>query len=112
MSDTSPDQLPPPPEAAEAEAPEMARRRLLLRSLGRWSGAVIATACVGRAEPAQAQGGSWINRRGGGGWVNRAGGSWVNRSGGWVNRSGGWLNHGGGWINRRMPSGGSWINRF
>jgi hypothetical protein len=111
--DTLPDKLDPEPLEQE--------RREFLRSLGKWSQAVIGGVLAGGtltpSEPARA----WYNRgvtipvtpegpdwyyRGGGGWANR-GGSWANRGGGWVNRSGSWYNRGGGWVNR----GGGWYNR-
>lgn len=98
-----------------ADEPIMEERRSFLRSLGKWSqaviGGVLADGALVLASPAEAA--SWVNRHGGGGWVNRHGGGWANRSGGssgWVNRSGGgsWYNRGGGWVNR---GGGSWYNR-
>ena len=95
-------------------------RRAFLRSLGKWSQAVIGGAVIGSASlyanPAQAwaaargPGGS-VAVGGGGGWVNRygGGGGWINGGGGgggWINGGGG----GGGWVNR-YGGGGSWINR-
>lgn len=91
-------------------------RRNFLRSLGKWSQAVIGGVLVGGVlsvpKPAQA----WVNHSGGwgdrGGWYNRGGGwgnhgGWYNRGGGWGNRGGGWANRGGSaWANR----GGGWIN--
>lgn len=110
-------------EAAPEET-ELSSRRNFLRSLGKWSGAVIGGVILGNLLPpteAEAQTRAWVNRRGGwingvtataGGWVNRAGG-WVNgASAGWVNRAGGWVNGGGsaGWVNRAGGSG-TWVNR-
>ena len=112
--------------SAPAEMPDIAARRTFLRSLGKWSQAVIGGVLLGGAltESRNANawinggGGSagWINRYGGGGWVNRSGGGWVNRSGGagWINGGGGsagWINGGGGggWVNRY--GGGGWVNR-
>jgi hypothetical protein len=91
-----------------AESIESLDRRLFLRSLGKWSGAVILavtggtwlTSCVG----------SWINRGGvggGGGWINRRG---VVGGGSWINRRR--VVGGGGWINRRVGGGSGWINRW
>jgi hypothetical protein len=105
-----------------ADEPAVQERRDFLRSLGKWSQAVIggvltggvlaATSPEARADWAIGVGGwgnrdsSWYNR-GGGGWYNRHGGGWYNRGGGgWYNRHGG----GGGWYNRR-GGGGGWYNR-
>ena len=79
------------------EAPVAEERREFLRSLGKWSQAVIGGVVLGGALAAsnQASAGGWINRRGGyggGGWINGGGGGWINRRGGY----GG----GGSWINR------------
>jgi hypothetical protein len=103
----------------EPEDPVAQERREFLRSLGKWSQAVIGGVVLGGAVMTSQQaravswfngGGGWHNR--GGGWYNRGGG-WANRSGGgWYNRSGGWANRGGSWANRSGGSrGGSWINR-
>jgi len=117
------------------EEPAQQERREFLRSLGKWSQAVIGGVLLGDAlthsAPAQAwsnggsvtipleaippegvdwfnRGGGWHNRRPPGGWYNRRpGGGWYNRGGGWHNRGGGWHNRGGGWHNR----GGGWHNR-
>jgi len=93
------------------EPTELQDRRYFLQGLGKWSGAAISAAVVGGwlASAPDAQGGSWVNRRG---VVAPRGGSWINRPGGgsWINRPGGWINRSGGWINRRV-GGGSWINR-
>ena len=97
-----------------ADEPIMEERRSFLRSLGKWSqaviGGVLADGALMMASPVEAA--SWVNRHGGGGWANRSGGSsgWVNRSGGgsWYNRGHGWYNRGGGWVNR---GGGGWYNR-
>ena len=110
-------------------------RREFLRSLGKWSqaviggvltgGAVLTASSAGAASWYNRGGGwhnrgaSWVNRQGGGGgsWVNRqGGGSWINRPHGWNNRGGSWVNRqgGGGWANRSggwHNRGGSWINR-
>lgn len=98
--------------ASEREEVERICRRKFLRSLGKWSIAVIG-GVVGAALPRD-EASAWINRRGfGGGWVNRAvGGGWLNGGGGgWINGGGGWANAvgGGGWVNRR--GGGGWLNR-
>ncbi|MEZ5602476.1 MAG: hypothetical protein R3F36_16770, partial [Candidatus Competibacteraceae bacterium] len=63
------------------EEPVEQERRDFLRSLGKWSQAVIGGVLLGGAatasDPAQAQPvGTWYNR--GGGWHNRGGG-WYNR---------------------------------
>jgi hypothetical protein len=91
--------------ASEQDEVERAGRRKFLRSLGKWSMAVIG-GVVGAALPKD-EVSAWINRRGFGGWANRAvGGGWLNGGGGgWANAvgAGGWLNNrgGGGWLNRR-----------
>jgi hypothetical protein len=110
-----------------AGTPDIAARRTFLRSLGKWSQAVIGGVLLGGAltESRDAKawvavggggGGGWINRYGGGGgWINGGGGGsagWINGGGGgggWVNRYGG----GGsaGWVNRAGGGGGGWINR-
>ena len=95
------------PESATDE-PFAQERRDFLRSLGKWSQAVISGVVIGgalmTAEPAEAwyNRPGWYNRRGG--WYNRP--SWYNRPGGWYNRHGG----GGGWYNRH-GGGGGWYNR-
>lgn len=104
-----------------ADAPVAEERRRFLRSLGKWSQAVIGGVLLGgalaRSEQAGAwvaaggyrgtaaggAAGSWVNRYGGGGWVNRYGGG-----GGWINGGGG----GGGWVNRYGGGGAGWINRY
>lgn len=83
-----------PDQQVNKEQPDGRSRRDFLRSLGRWSAAIIGVVVVeGLLEPPNADA-AWINRRGS--WIN-GGGSWVNRGGSWVNRGGG----GGSWINRR-----------
>ncbi|MCC9000660.1 MAG: hypothetical protein LM522_14425, partial [Candidatus Contendobacter sp.] len=94
MTDQNDEQRPDPiPDITSdlSDVPAEQERREFLRSLGKWSQAVIGGVLVGGAlttsEPADAwynRGGSWVNRHGGGG------GSWVNRHGG-----GGWANRGG-----------------
>src|SRR6266481_7285136 len=94
-----------------SEREDLLGRRLFLQSMGKWSGAAIATAVFGGAWlafPPEANAGAWVNRRGGygAGWVNRGGGG---GGGGWINGGGG----GGGWINRRgYGGGGAWVNRW
>jgi hypothetical protein len=93
-----------------ADKPAVQERRNFLRSLGKWSQAVIGGVLTGGVltiTPVEAQS-DWNN--GAGGWGNRDS-SWYNRGGGWYNRhGGGWYNrHGGGWHNRR--GGGDWYNR-
>ena len=113
--------------SAPAEMPDIAARRTFLRSLGKWSQAVIGGVLLGGAltesQDAKAWvavggggGGSagWINRYGGGGggWINGGGGGgWINGGGGggWVNRYGG--GGGAGWVNRSGGGGAGWINR-
>jgi hypothetical protein len=95
-------------KGGEPDEVEMAGRRRFLRSLGKWSMAVIGAIASGAATPTE--GAAWINRRGG--WLNRGGGGWTNRAGSWLNGGGGgWANrsHGGGWLNNR--GGGGWLNR-
>lgn len=70
-------------------------RRSFLRTLRRWSAAVLAGVVTGAGASVTQAG--WVNRRGGGGWLNGGGG------GGWLNAGGG-----GGWANRR--GGGGWLN--
>ncbi len=87
-------------------SPEVQERRAFLRSLGKWSQAVIGGVLLGGGLTVshRASAGAWANRRGGyggGGWINGGGGG-----GGWINGGGG----GGGWVNRR-GGGGGWINR-
>ena len=112
------------PHSEEAVEQE---RREFLRSLSKWSQAVIGGVLIGGtltpSEPAQAwnnsgitipltpegrdwynRGGNWYNRRPPGGWYNRRppGGGYNRRPpGGWHNRGGGWYNRGGGY--RRVP---------
>ena len=114
MTDQNDDQQ-PDPMLETPDEPDVQERREFLRSLGKWSQAVIGGVVAGSAlvgaNRAEADwynrgGGSWGNR--GGGWSNR-GGSWYNRGDGWYNRGGGWYNRGGGsWGNR---GGGGWYNR-
>ena len=119
QSDEQQDETITDPVSEEAVEQE---RREFLRSLSKWSQAVIVGVVAGGAlttsEPAEAwynRGGSWYNRRPPGSWYNRRppggwhnrGGGWYNRGGGWHNRGGGWHNRGGGWHNR----GGGWYNR-
>ncbi|MFO1372302.1 MAG: hypothetical protein U1F42_07875 [Candidatus Competibacteraceae bacterium] len=101
-----------------ADAPDVEVRRQFLRSLGKWSQAVIGGVLLGGAltesNPAQA----WVAARGyggsaavgpRGGWVNGYGGGGRYRYGG-----GGWINGGGGggWINRYGGGGSAWVNRW
>jgi hypothetical protein len=85
-------------------------RRNFLRSLGKWSAAVIGAVLLGGAAP-RSSASAWVNTRGS--WVNGGGGGWANRGGSWANGGGGWINRGGGggagWING--GGGGGWINR-
>lgn len=118
----------------QADTPVADERRQFLRSLGKWSQAVIGGALLGGAltesNPAQAWAaargyrgsaaagprGGWVNRYGGGGWANRAGGGgWINGGGGYRYGGGGWINGGGGsagWINRYGGGGAAWVNRY
>ncbi|HRD50828.1 MAG TPA: hypothetical protein PL166_14705 [Candidatus Contendobacter sp.] len=106
------------------DAPDTGGRREFLRSLGKWSQAVIGGVLLGGALVESDSANAWAAARGyggsaavgaRGGWVNRYGGGggagWVNRSGG----GGGWINGGGGstgWVNRYGGGGGgSWVNR-
>jgi hypothetical protein len=100
MSKESSDEKTIPPERIES-----LDRRLFLRSLGKWSGAVILAVAGGTWLTSCVSG--WINGAGGGGWINRRG---VVRGGGWINRRG--VVGGGGWINRRVGGRGGWINRW
>ncbi len=84
----------------ERDEIERAGRRKFLRSLGKWSMAVIGGVVGAAAAPRIVEAG-WVNRRGG--WINGGGGGWINGHGGWINGGGGWLNNrgGGGWLNAR-----------
>lgn len=69
-----------------AEEVEALRRRDFLKSLKKWSQAVIGGVALGALLPSAKAEAGWINGRGGGGgsWVNRGGGgggSWINRRG-------------------------------
>ena len=112
------------------EESELLRRRDFLRSLMKWSSAVIGAVVLGTVEaPTDALAG-WVNRRGS--WVNGAGGGgWVNRGASWVNGGGSWINSGTNWNQPRWQldqwwwwlgqsrrrcwlnsrGGGGWINR-
>ena len=81
-----------------AEEVELLRRRDFLKSLRKWSPAVIGGLILGALAPGSQAEAGWVNSRGG--WVNGGGG------GGWINGAGG----GGGWING-AGGGGSWVNR-
>ena len=97
-------------QQADAETLESSDRRDFLRSLGKWSAAVIA-AVLFRESVTSVEASGWVNRRGS--WVNGGGGgaNWINRGGSWINGGGGWINRGGGgWLNSR-GGGGSWVNR-
>jgi hypothetical protein len=87
------------PVSEQDEIERMGRRKFL-RSLGKWSMAVISGVVGAAAAPRVAEAG-WVNRRGG--WINGGGGGWINGHGGWINGGGGWLNNrgGGGWLNAR-----------
>jgi hypothetical protein len=76
----------------EQDEIERAGRRKFLRSLGKWSMAVIGGVVGAAALPREAS--AWINRRGVGGVGVRGGSAAVGAGGGWVNRrgAGGWLN--------------------
>lgn len=104
----------------QAQEAELLGRRDFLRSLNKWSMAVIGGAIAGGLlSVPEANGwvnsrGSWANRSGGGAaWANR-GATWVNggravvTGGNWINRGGAWINGGGGWVNR--SGGAGWIN--
>jgi hypothetical protein len=119
------------PMADTAEEVELRSRRDFLKSLKKWSQAVIGGVVLGALVPNSKVEAGWINSRGswangggGGGWANRGaswvngGGGWINSGGGWVNRGGTWVNGGGGWVNRggggwvnSHGGGGSWVNR-
>ncbi|MCC8994655.1 MAG: hypothetical protein LM550_13420, partial [Candidatus Contendobacter sp.] len=80
------------------DEPAAQERRDFLRSLGKWSQAVIGGVLTGGALMAVApEAQAWSNGAGGWGnrdssWYNRGGGGWFNRGGGgWYNRSGGWF---------------------
>ena len=81
------------------EEPTQEERREFLRSLGKWSQAVIGGVVVGGAlttsEPAEA----WYN---GGGGMDVPPGERDSyyRGSGWGNRGGSWYNRGGGWGNK------------
>ena len=86
------------------EENQLEPRRTFLRSLGKWSQAVIGGVLLGGAFTSTASASSWFNNRNawgsGGSWLNRPN-SWSNRSGSWVNRNmGGWVNRPNNWANR------------
>ena len=99
----------PAEETTDEREQETIDRRNFLRSLGKWSLAVIGCVAVGSiAESSTAQT-AWVNRRGGG---YGGGGAWANRAGGggaWANGGGGY--GGGSWVNGRGGGGGAWVNR-
>jgi len=110
----------PQPQADTAEDVELLRRRDFLKSLRKWSPAVIGGVVLGALLSSSEVEAGWVNSRGswinggvGGGWANRGAtwvngaGGWINSGGSWVNRGGTWVNGGGGWVNR---SGGGWMN--
>lgn len=67
------------PIADACDAAEFLRIRDSLKSLEKWSSAVIAAVAHGAILPgSEARG--WVNRRGS--WIN-GGASWTNRRGGW-----------------------------
>jgi hypothetical protein len=72
-------------EMKEMNEVELLRRRDFLKSLRKWSGAVIGGVVLGGVLAPREARADWINRRGGaggGGWVNGGGGgggTWVNR---------------------------------
>ncbi|MFZ1642947.1 MAG: hypothetical protein WAV07_16255, partial [Candidatus Contendobacter sp.] len=76
------------------QEPDGQERREFLRSLGKWSQAVIGGVLVGGALTTSDQAQAWYNR--GGSWYNRGGGGWGNRSGWYNGGGGGWGNRGGG----------------
>jgi len=113
------------PEAADTLAAE--ERRRFLRSLGKWSQAVIGGALLGGALTHAGSAQAWVAARGyggsaaagpRGGWVNRyggGGGGWINGGGGYRYGGGGWINGGGGsagWVNRYGGGGAGWVNRY
>ena len=94
--------------ADTAEEVESLRRRDFLKSLKKWSQAVIGGVVLGALIPGSRAEAGWVNSRGS--WVNGGGGGWANRGGSWVNGGGGWINRGGSWVNGG-GGGGSWVNR-
>ena len=92
--------------------PVTQERREFLRSLGKWSQAVIGGVVVSSALIHSRPADAWAAARGAGGGTAAVGarGGWVNGAGGggWANRAGG---GGGAWVNRYGGGGGSWINR-
>jgi hypothetical protein len=79
-----------PQMADTAEEVEALHRRDFLKSLKKWSQAVIGGVALGVLLPGSKAEAGWINGRGGygggGGWINRGGGyggggSWINRRG-------------------------------
>ena len=95
--------------ADTVEEAELLRRRDYLKSLKKWSQAVIGGVVLGALLPGSKAEAGWVNSRGG--WVNGGGGGWANRGGSWVNGGGGWINRGGSWVNGHGGGGGSWVNR-
>src|SRR5215472_12348545 len=81
--------------ADTTEEVEILRRRDFLKSLRKWSQAVIGGVVLGVLVPGSRAEAGWVNSRGS--WVNGGGGGWINGGGSWVNGGGG----GGSWVNRR-----------
>ena len=94
--------------ADTAEDVESLCRRDFLKSLKKWSQAVIGGVVLGALIPGSRAEAGWVNSRGS--WVNGGGGGWANHGGSWVNGGGGWINRGGSWVNGG-GGGGSWVNR-
>src|SRR5262245_48268338 len=92
--------------ADTAEEAELLRRRDYLKSLKKWSQAVIGGVILGALVPGSKAEAGWVNTRGS--WVNGGGGGWANRGGGWLNGGGGWINRRRGWVN---GGGGGCVNR-
>ena len=73
----------PQSQAETVEDVDLLRRRDFLKSLRKWSPAVIGGVVLGALLPSC--------KVGGGGWANR-GATWLNGGGGWINRGGPWVN--------------------
>ena len=63
--------------ADTAEEAELLRRRDYLKSLKKWSQAVIGGVILGALVPGSKAEAGWVNTRGS--WVNGGGGGWANR---------------------------------
>src|SRR5262249_21913060 len=98
------------PGEGEGPEPDLVGRRDFLIGLKKWSAAVIGGAVLGAfLVQDEAQGGAWVNNRGGygGGGRGEPGGGRGDGGAGRVTVAGG---GGGAWVNGRGGGGGAWVN--